>query len=49
MPLRGGRTRSLRLGLGEIAVFARAGARIPLAAESAAGGVDAPAADHWLA
>ncbi len=49
VPMTGGRAHRLSLGLGELAVFARAGTRIPLAAPGAPGRIDAPPAGEWLA
>ena len=47
--LHGGRVHELRLGLDELAVFARAGTRIPLAAAVPQARVDADADGEWLA
>jgi alpha-D-xyloside xylohydrolase len=47
--LPGGRAHNLRLALGELAVFARAGTPIPLAPAEAPPTIDTPAAEVWLA
>jgi alpha-D-xyloside xylohydrolase len=49
LPMAGGRAHSIRLGLGELAVFARSGAQIPLAQADGPARIDSPASEDWRA